>query len=341
MANFLISRGFPIVKIAINGENFRNFHCVMSMHECIDAMTTCLKIGELFSLKMIAFLQLPPFYGERQRLKNIEEARHLWLEAVEDFEKRLSWGLIREAEHSILKSVKRLLSHFDLILAVSRSIPIEMGEEWSRRVISLDPGVALSQEDVHLIDSVLKEVRKKEEIIIFGGRASPDKGIIEALIAFKKIKRDIGQNYKLVITGRISNETLKKIRSFCDKIKIKDNVLFYGFVPRKERLALIAKSKSMLYPSHVDAFPYAVLESLYLNTPVVAYDIPALRTYYNCLEGVSLVKELDIEALAQKVVETIERRNTSVERPKFTKSWDKIMDEETNLIKGFIKNISQ
>ncbi|MEM2825012.1 MAG: glycosyl transferase family 1, partial [Candidatus Bathyarchaeia archaeon] len=87
-------------------------------------------------------------------------------------------------------------------------------------------------------------------------------------------------------------------------------------------------------------FPYAVLESLYLNTPVVAYDIPALRIYYNRLEGVSLVKELDIEALAQKVVETIERRNTSVERPKFIKSWDKIMDEETNLIKGFIKNIS-
>ena len=46
----------------------------------------------------------------------------------------------------------------------------------------------------------------------------------------------------------------------------------------------------MIYPSHVDAFSYTVLEALNLKTPVIAYDIPALRIYYNNLEGVTLVK---------------------------------------------------
>jgi glycosyltransferase involved in cell wall biosynthesis len=79
-----------------------------------------------------------------------------------------------------------------------------------------------------------------------------------------------------------------------------------------------------------------VLEALNLKTPVVAYDIPALRIYYNNLEGVTLVKESDIEALAQKSVEAIENRHVNVETPKIVKTWDNIMDEETSLIKKFV-----
>ena len=93
----------------------------------------------------------------------------------------------------------------------------------------------------------------------------------------------------------------------------------------------------MIYPSHVDAFSYSVLEALNLNTPVVAYDIPAIRMYYDKLEGVTLVKESDVEALAQKTIETIENKYVRVETPKFAKTWDEIMDEETSLIKKFVR----
>jgi len=54
----------------------------------------------------------------------------------------------------------------------------------------------------------------------------------------------------------------------------------------------VNESRSMLYPSHFDAFPYAVCESLHVGTPVVAYKIPALEIYYGKTEGVgSLMKE--------------------------------------------------
>ncbi|MEM2167701.1 MAG: glycosyltransferase family 4 protein [Candidatus Bathyarchaeia archaeon] len=211
---------------------------------------------------------------------------------------------------------------------------MEMGEGWLNKIISLDPGVALSQEDILSINNMSK--RKKEKIVVFSGGLSPRKGIIEALIAFKKIIKNIGRDYKLAVAGKISDENLKKIRAFCSRLGIRDNVLFYGFLPREKYLAVVAKSKVMLYPSHVDSFSYAVLEALHLNTPVVAYDIPALRIYYSGLEGVALVKELDVEALAQKTVEIIEKKKVFVEKPKFKKNWDEIMDEETNIIKSFI-----
>jgi len=337
LANFLVSEHPSMVKIAIDKSIAYNSHCVMSMHENLDAITTCLRISEVFSLKRIALLQLPPFYGDPQRLKSIEEARYLWLEAIEDFGMHASWRIIREIERGISRNVKRLLNDFDLILAVSKSIPMEMGGEWSKKVVPLDPGVALSQEDMLLINNVLRRTREKGKIVVFGGRPSPEKGLIEALIAFREIRKNCGQDFKLAVTGRISGENLRKIRAFCDRLGIKDNVLFYGFLPREERLTIVAKSMVMLYPSHADAFPYAVLESLHLNTPVVAYDIPALRTYYSGLDGIALVKESDIEALAQKTIETIERKDIYTEEPKFTKSWNEIMDEEVALIKSQIK----
>ena len=241
--------------------------------------------------------------------------------------------LKRKINENVAKNIRSLLSKFDLILAVSRAIPIEMGEEWIHKVVSLDPGVALSQSDLQLINEISTKTRRKEKIVIFGGRPDPYKGIIDALLAWKSILRSANQDYKLIVTGDVQPNILARLKLFCRKMNIEDKVLFTGFIPREERLSLVAKAKMMLYPSHVDSFSYAVLEALHLNTPVVAYDIPALKIYYSGLEGITLVKETDIESLAQKSIEYIESKNVQVEKPIFTKNWDKIMDEETEIIK--------
>jgi glycosyltransferase involved in cell wall biosynthesis len=324
-------------KIVIRSERNFKFHCVMSMHESLDSIATAFKIGETFSLKRIVLLQLPPFYKDEERRKRIKEAENLWFKIVyPDPLLREPWKvLLEKIERNGQKTIKKLLNKFDLIIAVSRAIPLEMGEEWFNKVISLDPGVALSNEDARLINKILRRTKEKDRIVI-SGTASPKKGLIEGLIVWRHILKSINQDYKLVVTGNIQPNILNRLNAFCQELGIEDKVLFTGFVSREKRLSLIAKSKLMIYPSHVDAFPYTVLEALNLKTPVVAYDIPALRIYYNNLEGVTLVKESDIEALAQKSVETIENRHVNVETPKIVKTWDNIMDEETSLIKKFV-----
>jgi glycosyltransferase involved in cell wall biosynthesis len=113
--------------------------------------------------------------------------------------------------------------------------------------------------------------------------------------------KSISQDYKLIVTGNVQPKILDKLSAFCRDLGLKDKVLFYGFVSREKHLSLVAKSKIMIYPSHVDSFSYAVLEALNLNTPIVTYKIPVLKIYYGNLEGVALVEESDIEALAQKL----------------------------------------
>lgn len=335
LAKLLASKGLLKTTLQLKAKTLPEPHCVMSMHESLDSIATALEIGKIFSLKRAALLQLPPFYGDICRNKRIEEAYGLWLDVAysNPILREALWILQREAFYSTQKTLKVLLNNFDLLIAVSKSIPIEMGEKWTNKVIPLDPGVALPQEDINLINELRRKSVKKDKVIVFGGRPRPDKGIVEALLAWKFIVKNVGQDYKLIVTGSIRPTFMKKLKVFCRKLNIANSVMFTGFISKKERFSLIARAMMMLYPSHVDAFPYAVLEALNLNTPVVAYSIPALKIYYEGLNGVILVKESDIEALVQKSVETMKNKKICTEKQKSTRSWDEIISEETKLIK--------
>ncbi|MEM2628235.1 MAG: hypothetical protein QW775_08305 [Ignisphaera sp.] len=98
----------------------------------------------------------------------------------------------------------------------------------------------------------------------------------------------------------------------------------------------MSKAKLMLYPSHIDAFPYAVLESLRLGTLVVGCDISALRFYYSNNLGVKLVRELDLEALATEAINILEKGIETIELPK-TPNWKDIMNKEVTLIRKVIE----
>jgi len=45
--------------------------------------------------------------------------------------------------------------------------------------------------------------------------------------------KSINQDYKLVVTGNIPPNILKRLNAFCRNIGLKDNVLFTGFVSRE------------------------------------------------------------------------------------------------------------
>jgi hypothetical protein len=132
----------------------------------IPEVSKAFKIGEVLSLKRIVLLQLPPFYDDKERKKRIKEAEQLWFEIVypNPLIREIWKVLLEKVEQNSQKTIKRLLSGFDLIIAVLRSIPLEMSEEWFNKVVSLDLGVALSNEDNQLIDKISKRSNKKEKL---------------------------------------------------------------------------------------------------------------------------------------------------------------------------------
>ena len=313
-----------------------SYDAVVVLHEGWDAVYTGYKLTEYFNTPSMVLLQLPPFYGSKERFLNIVKALLLWRELRSDspIEEALfkAEALIRElpVEYMRKHQYSEALRKYTLIVGVTKATSIEMGGEWINRIISLDPGVSLDHEDLSLIKRVGEKVESKENYVVFGGRPASEKGLAEALIVFKQILKSSSE-LKLVVTGKMTEVMSIILRKVCRKLGILDKVLFTGFIPRMKRFEVIAKARLMLYPSHEDTFSYAVLESLHLGTPVVGYKIPALEIYYGGLPGIELVEEWDLEALTIKAMDILER-GVDVVEPSKIKSWEEIMSEEVGLL---------
>jgi len=318
------------------------YDAIIALHEDWDAVYTGYKLAEHFNAPSMVLLHNPPFYGSKERFLNIVKALLLWrgLRSSTPVEEALlkAEALIRELFMEYVRKYRysEVLKKYTLIVGITKATSIEMGGEWVSKVVSLDPGVSLDQEDVLLMKEVRKRVRERKNYVIFGGRPDAVKGLAEALIVFKEISKRIS-GLKLIVTGKVTNTMIAPLIKTCKRLDIEDKVVFTGFIPRMKRFEVVAKAKLMLYPSHVDAFSYAVLESLHLGTPVVGYKIPALEIYYGGLPGVVLVKEWDLEALAVNAMEILERGVDLVKPPRI-KSWEEIMAEEVRLIYKLIES---
>jgi len=317
-----------------------DYDAIIVLHEPWDAVCSGYVLAEIFNAPAMVLLQLPPFYGSTKRFKNILKALALWRKIRSDNAiKELTFEIelyTRMKSINFLQKLRyeRVLRRYDLVVGVSRAIAVDMGGEWVDRMYCFDPGVSLDDEDLEVIRGVRARVREKQDYIVFGGRPIAEKGLAEALIAFKFISKRF-PNLKLVFTGRISPEIYARVKRVLRRLGIEDKVVFTGFVSREKRFEIVAKAKLMLYPSHVDSFSYAVLESLHLGTPVVAYKIPALEIYYGKSPGVTLVEEGDIEALTVKAIDVLEKGVEAVEPPKI-KSWREIMNEEIEIIRKLV-----
>lgn len=320
-----------------------DYGCIISLHEDVDSVYAGYILSNLLSAPALCLLQLPPFYGSKERLRNILKAHILWRKCmvVTSIAELLSM-VETVAEYEIMNSITkkiygRILRKYDMVLAVSKAIPYEMGSEWINIIHPFDPGVSLDKDDLKVIEDVKAKVNEKEGYIVFGGRPIAGKGVVEALLMVKYISRSLN-NVKLIFTGSVKDAILKKLMHICRRLGIEDKVIFTGFLPRDKRFEVVAKAKAMLYPSHIDGFPYAVLEALHLGTPVVAYDIPALQLYYSQNPGVKLVKEFDLEALAMETINVLERGIEAIEPPKIP-SWVEIMNEEITIIEGVMRRM--
>jgi glycosyltransferase involved in cell wall biosynthesis len=321
--------------------NKGRYDAVIVLHENWDAVYAGAVLAELLGAKNAVLLQLPPFYGSRKRFSNIVKALRLWrgLMSNTPIEKALFEyeALVRcsVAEHLRRLRYGDALRKYTLVLGVSRAVAVEMGPNWLGRVFCLDPGVSLEEEDLRIVSSVREGIKEKGNYVVFGGRFVAEKGNAEALLVFKAISKRF-PGLKLVVTGRVNPRLYSRALRICKKLGIEGKVVFTGYVPREERFEIIARAKLMLYPSHVDSFPYAILESLHLGTPVVAYRIPAIEIYYGGLPGVELVQEWDLEALTVKAIDILERGVDAVEPPKI-KSWEEIMSEEVSLVNKLVE----
>jgi len=121
---------------------------------------------------------------------------------------------------------------------------------------------------------------------IFFARLIPEKGLFDLVKIWKLVVKKL-PNAKLAVCGIPENAEI--VKGFLEEISrhnLDGNIEFLGHQDETKLFGDVKRSYLTVYPSYVDSFSLVTLESLACGTPVVAYDIPAIRYNFGKCEAV-------------------------------------------------------
>jgi|GEM_PF-445704 len=322
---------------------------IVSFHEDLPYLRLTYELKTQLLAPAITFLQLPPFYGESSREHNIEKACLLHKAVLSGGSWRSSMDILileslldTSTHNEDRREIVALLKSLDMVIAMSKAIAVEM-KRIPKNLVCMDPGYTLDDNALDLVKKVKALNIPRGDYVVFIGRPMDcRKGLVEALIAFKYLLKEF-PTLRLFVIGAVSPKFESSAYSFLRRcLRIDESkVIFTGFLNREELYKLVKGACLVLYPSHVDSFSFTVLESLMLETPVVAYRIPALEIYYGGVKkrGIWLVGEGDIGKFVGASIEVLElwrKKDVEVKPPRI-RSWDDIMREEIELINRVLR----
>ena len=123
------------------------------------------------------------------------------------------------------------------------------------------------------------------------------------------------------------------------------NLKFIENPTEVEKFHEIQKSKLMLFPSYFEGFGYPPLEALYMDTPVVCYDLPVLRETTEGCDGIYFADRGNFDDLKIKIQKALQSqpknmraaifKNTNFEER--SKSLNTLVSEWTSSVSSWCK----
>ncbi|HEV2339136.1 MAG TPA: glycosyltransferase family 4 protein [Patescibacteria group bacterium] len=110
--------------------------------------------------------------------------------------------------------------------------------------------------------------------ILFLNRISLDKGIEDALVAFKMVKKN-NPHLQFFIAGKEEKKHFTKI--LLKKYSLRESIKYLGFVDEKIKWLLLQKSWILIHPSKKEGWGLTVIEANSVGTPVIGYNVEGLR----------------------------------------------------------------
>lgn len=185
--------------------------------------------------------------------------------------------LRRYAQNRLMKSLLNLSA--TKIVSVSEGAMVSTwGAFWNldRRCEVIYNGIDFSRFE---IDDTSTSVRLEFglphscRMFIHVGRMAPAKNHEKVIGIFNEIfRRD--KMARLLLVGRGGNPIEEWARQYCEKLELKDKVIFAGERPDVPRL--LKAADLLIFPSLWEGLPGVVLESCAAGTPILASDLPGI-----------------------------------------------------------------
>jgi len=168
------------------------------------------------------------------------------------------------------------------------------------------------------------ESLSRKYIISIIGRWSCNKKIEDAIFLLHYLKK-INPKYRLQIIGKRIPAFSKYTEFILDRIEslsLQDSVVILDDISEKEKNERLVDSDFLISMSEHEGFCIPILESIFLNIPVFAYDTPAVKENLN--DSGILFKEKKFQFLAElfdytnhseKIINTLKQKmKTRIEK---------------------------
>lgn len=131
------------------------------------------------------------------------------------------------------------------------------------------PVNGISPKDLSLLDAKL-ENKKDRFLILSAGKLIKIKALDLAIGSFKVFSDRVPEAKFIVIGDGPELQNLKKLAS---KLKLKEKVIFEGWMPREKLLQKMSLCDVFLFPSLRDGGGNVVVEAMAAGKPVVCFDL--------------------------------------------------------------------
>lgn len=185
--------------------------------------------------------------------------------------------------------------------------------------------IGVEEQKLGGIPDDLQEIFDRGPVVSHIGGFVPEKNHEGLIDVFNGILEKIPES-QLLLMGKGDLEM--KIKSKVEELQIQNNVHFLGY--RNDVLDILKNSKAFVLPSLIEGLPAVILEAMYCETPVVAYNVGGIGEVVVQGETGCLVEKNE-EAEFQEQLEEILIGNKDIsERVKAAKNMisDKFLNNE-------------
>ena len=169
-----------------------------------------------------------------------------------------------------------------------------------------------------------KSPKDRNPTIIYLSRINKQKGIEDAIDAFKTINEAI-PNSRLWVVGSGVPEYIVKIRNKVKSYGLSPTVKFFGYVSESQKFELLARAHIMIFPSIHEGWGIVITEAGVVGTPSAVYNVAGVKDVVKNGERGILVEKNRPDLLAKAIIRYLEN--------------DKLYKELLSRIKSFEKEI--
>ena len=168
----------------------------------------------------------------------------------------------------------------DLIITISESAKSDIIKYFNvdeKKIQIVTPGIDLEKYSYNYTDIEFENIRKKynlpQNYILYLGTIEPRKNIERIVKAFKRYKKEINDDLKLVIVGNKGwkyENIMKLIES------MGTDIIITGYIDEEDKIPIYKLAQFFTFPSLYEGFGMPVLEAMAAGVPVVTSNVSSL-----------------------------------------------------------------